>query len=308
MENTIDSVPALDDVWKQIGNQLKEARIQRHIAIADVADYLKISVRKVEALENAQLDQLPAVTFTKGFARSYAKLLQLDITNLLDQISTESKVEPHPDMRMAPRKIVHAYPSRSSTRFVRKLLLSLLLMALLTLGFLGLRYLNSRTTEATDVSSTAVNASSALAVASIDAAKSSKDSSTTADAKTSSVASQLASNHATEDSVKRANISAASLSVSNTVVASDKATAVVPAKQTAKVAVQILGDTWLQVLNKSGKIISDQSYQAGQKEELTVDIPAQIIVGDVKSVQLQYQGKRLPLMSNHGVGFAEIKE
>ncbi len=306
MENTLDSVSNLDDVWKQIGNQLKDARIQRHIAIADVADYLKISVRKVEALEGAQLDQLPAVTFTKGFVRSYAKLLQLDITNLLDQISTESKVEQRTDVRIAPRKIVHAYPSRSSARFVRKLLLSLLLMVLLTLGFLGLRYLNSPTTEARDASSDAVNASSA--VVSTDVAKSSNASSITAEAKTNSIASQLASNFATGDSVKRTNISATPLPVSNTVAASDKATAVVPAKKTAKIAVQILGDTWLQVLNKGGKIISDQTYQAGQKEELIVDVPAQIIVGDVKSVQLQYQGKRLPLMSNHGVGFAEIKE
>jgi len=63
---------------KNVGQLLKEARIQKNLSIQDIAFALKISARTLAAIEESDEKELPARAFVRGFAKSYAKYLKLE--------------------------------------------------------------------------------------------------------------------------------------------------------------------------------------------------------------------------------------
>jgi len=68
-----------------IGETLREARMRRHLDIADVERQTKIRAKYLRALENEEFSMLPGPTFVKTFLRTYAELLGLDPHALVEQ-------------------------------------------------------------------------------------------------------------------------------------------------------------------------------------------------------------------------------
>jgi cytoskeleton protein RodZ len=68
-----------------IGETLREARMRRHLDIADVESRTKIRAKYLRALENEEFGMLPGPTFVKTFLRTYAEMLGLDPHPLLEE-------------------------------------------------------------------------------------------------------------------------------------------------------------------------------------------------------------------------------
>jgi cytoskeleton protein RodZ len=64
---------------------LRQAREQRGLSVQDVAQKTRISVRWVQALEDARLDGLPAEVFVAGYLRSYARAVGLPGQDLMER-------------------------------------------------------------------------------------------------------------------------------------------------------------------------------------------------------------------------------
>ncbi len=81
-----------------VGARLRETRQQVGMSIADVAQRIKISPRQIEALESNHFDEL-GWAFSRGFVRSYARLLNLDpdaLVHALPRTATDdSKLSVH---------------------------------------------------------------------------------------------------------------------------------------------------------------------------------------------------------------------
>ncbi len=60
------------------GTWLRGQRKIRDVALGEIADATKISIRYLEALEQDRFDILPASVFAKGFLREYARFVGLD--------------------------------------------------------------------------------------------------------------------------------------------------------------------------------------------------------------------------------------
>lgn len=76
------------------GQRLKAAREEAGLALADVAERLRLSTSIVKALEADDYERLPGAAFVKGYLRNYAKLVGLpadDIANLYQQIRDEEQ-------------------------------------------------------------------------------------------------------------------------------------------------------------------------------------------------------------------------
>lgn len=76
------------------GQRLKAAREDSGLALADVAERLRLSTSIVRALEADDYERLPGAAFVKGYLRNYAKLVGLpadDIANLYQQIRDEEQ-------------------------------------------------------------------------------------------------------------------------------------------------------------------------------------------------------------------------
>ena len=74
---------------KITGELLKSERIRLKLSQQDVSFALKLSVRTVNAIEEGDLESLPAKTFVRGFVKSYAQMLKLDEESVLRQFQEE---------------------------------------------------------------------------------------------------------------------------------------------------------------------------------------------------------------------------
>lgn len=61
-----------------VGEELKSTRLAQGLALSEISERLRISVKYLEHLEAGDRDKLPGATYVLGFVRSYAKLLCLD--------------------------------------------------------------------------------------------------------------------------------------------------------------------------------------------------------------------------------------
>ncbi|RME16470.1 MAG: helix-turn-helix domain-containing protein [Bdellovibrio sp.] len=71
------------------GSLLKESREKQKISLEDVSSTTKISVRILIAMENGDMSQLPATSYLKGFVRTYAQFLNLDIHLVMSSFNDE---------------------------------------------------------------------------------------------------------------------------------------------------------------------------------------------------------------------------
>jgi len=72
-----------------VGEQLRAAREKQGLSLEDVASQTRIPRRHLENLEAGDWSQLPAPTYTLGFAKSYACAVGLDRTEIGDQLRAE---------------------------------------------------------------------------------------------------------------------------------------------------------------------------------------------------------------------------
>ncbi len=68
----------MSDAAEGPGAALKDARIALDVTTREVADALNLPVSVVEAMEANDYELLPQPVFTRGYLRSYARLLELD--------------------------------------------------------------------------------------------------------------------------------------------------------------------------------------------------------------------------------------
>ncbi|MEP7365425.1 MAG: RodZ domain-containing protein [Acidobacteriota bacterium] len=65
-----------------IGEQLRQARLSKRIDLQEIARETRISSRYLEALEREDFELLPGALFARNFARQYATLVGLDLSQI----------------------------------------------------------------------------------------------------------------------------------------------------------------------------------------------------------------------------------
>jgi len=76
------------------GAMLAQARARCSLSLGEVANHLKLSIRQVEALETDAFDRLPSPMFIRGFARSYARLVQVDPAPVMRALDRHLPLQP----------------------------------------------------------------------------------------------------------------------------------------------------------------------------------------------------------------------
>ena len=72
-----------------VGERLRAAREEKKLSLEDIAAQTRIPLRHLESIETADWDDLPAPTYTVGFAKSYASAVGLDRTEIGEQLREE---------------------------------------------------------------------------------------------------------------------------------------------------------------------------------------------------------------------------
>ena len=72
-----------------VGDQLRAARKRKKLSLEDIAARTRIPLRHLESIEASDWEHLPAPTYSVGFAKSYAAVVDLDRTEIGDQLRAE---------------------------------------------------------------------------------------------------------------------------------------------------------------------------------------------------------------------------
>ena len=72
-----------------VSEQLRQAREQQHLDIYQVAESTKIKTDHIRALESGNFDVFSAPVYIRGFIRTYATMLKLDVSRLLADLDAE---------------------------------------------------------------------------------------------------------------------------------------------------------------------------------------------------------------------------
>jgi cytoskeleton protein RodZ len=105
---------------QSVGERLRVAREAKGLSLEDVARQTRIPIRHLEHIEREEWDALPAITYSVGFARSYANTIGLDGAEIgaevrqqlggtrTSGIATAAYYEPADPARVPPRSMAIA--------------------------------------------------------------------------------------------------------------------------------------------------------------------------------------------------------
>ena len=102
-----------------VGDRLRAAREKKKLALDEIANQTRIPLRHLQNLESGNWTELPAATYTIGFAKSYASAVGLDRTEIGEDLraemggqrfdtSTSEVFEPADPARTMPKWLVFA--------------------------------------------------------------------------------------------------------------------------------------------------------------------------------------------------------
>src|SRR5262249_28016794 len=87
---------------ESLGSQLRKAREQRGLSLAQLADLTKITIPTLRAIESNEIERLPGSFYTRGFLKAYAREVGLDPAETIRRYS--AILDNHPASAFDPRR------------------------------------------------------------------------------------------------------------------------------------------------------------------------------------------------------------
>ncbi len=264
------------------GALLRQARQAQGLHIAALAAAMKVTQRKLEALEADRYNELPDATFTRALAQAVCRTLKVDAGPVLALLPPPNghRLEQvaeglNTPFRERPGRLVPQEWARLSTPALGILVIVLIATAIVYLAPAGWF---ARTTVAS-----ASGSASATVVSNADQATSTTSS---ADAAATSVFSDGLPTVPTVQDAPDAAVSAG-LPTTNAVA---PASSVVAASQ-AEVHVRTTAESWVEVVDAAGKILVSRTIKPGEDVALDGAMPMKVKIGNVQATSISVRGQ-----------------
>jgi cytoskeleton protein RodZ len=310
------------------GQMLTEAREARGLSVPEVAAQLRLSVRQVEALEADDYDKLPGITFLRGFVRNYAKLLQVDPAPLLAacpsaQPEAPPIAAPSRDIEFgavnASRQLLGPLPG-ASARFLSKYVVAAVVVVVVAPLVLYLALRSDSHPVAENRSAEGVPVPLPLPPADQKPAAGPVVAEVPATAALPASVPQSGAQPA-EGPVAATPPAAAGVVPPAPAPASavQAPAAAAPATSAAKAAptpaavagqgrikMVFRGQSWVEVRDKSGKVVFSGLNQAGTEQAVSGTPPFSLVVGNARMVTVTYNDKPVDLGPHTPVDVARL--
>jgi len=264
----------------KLGELLVASRERWNLSAADLARQLRLGLRQVHALEENDFDALPGNTFVRGFIRNYARVVQTEPEAFLEAYE---RSRPQLQQPVIERNSTHiAFQNTSTPKWVWYVVGFIVVLLASPL----LIYLALREDEA-----------------SLKALPTSSNSKLSAVQPLPNVPLVLPPPQAVLQNV---SIEAASgTQVTAAVTPNQPPTVQVDGH--ANLLMNFSGEAWVEVRDKSGKIIFSQINSKGQEQTVQGTPPLTLVVGNAGKVRIAYNGKPIDLASHTKVDVARFK-
>lgn len=276
------------------GWMLVEARERLGLSIPDVARQLRLSTRQVEALEADDYARLPGKTFLRGFIRNYAKLLQLDPEPLLagcrdEQPKDRAIVVPTSRIEFGGRQRFLPFIGRSRRPWPKFTIVVAVAALLLSWGVYELIQWQQPFFR-TAPGKTAGEATLALPLPQSQAEQ------------------PAAEPPAPKPEAEPIPLPLPAPAGESAEPAPAPAPAVAPEPAAGGKQLNFVfeGDSWVEVRDKSGKIVFSQLNPKGSQQALRVTPPFSLVVGNAARVKLFYNDKPVDLAPHTKVDVARL--
>lgn len=296
------------------GELLRQARERAGLSQEDIAGKLKLAARQIAAIESGDLASLPERTFTRGFMRSYARLVGVDPTALgLDQPAAQATAPTEFRQATEVKGEVTFDPSGKS-RSAARWAVPVLLVAALAAGVVyfqgghlssmlpvklgggpqapSLKTAVAAQAEQAEAAKQAAATPQAGAVGSVitaPPATSPTPTATDAPASTPATATAPANSPATSTEPSVITPPAPAASPAATPAAAPVATAPAPQAGEKRISLTFKGKSWTEVRSK-GEVIFSENAQPGTRE-FNGAPPLSFAVGNASNVTLMIDGK-----------------
>ncbi len=94
----------------ELGERLRTERVQRGLSLSAVEQATRIRQKYIEGIEHDDYAEMPAPVYTRGFIRNYARFLNLDELEIVDEYDRR-----HPDLAPVSRTRTRRNPTVSTT-------------------------------------------------------------------------------------------------------------------------------------------------------------------------------------------------
>lgn len=269
-----------------LGKTLREARELAGLSVADVANQLKFAPRQIEALEADDFKSLPEMTFVRGFVRSYAKILDLDVQPLLEALP-QTNTSPVP---LIPISVEVPFPSAYSPYRQNLIWLgAALLLAVLVVAFAVWNFTTPPIKPEVAQVETPVSLPSKMQI--IPASPVLETGVITpATAAQSSVLAAKPSPPQPRDAPLAAGGKPEALTQPTKSAAPPGVS-----PQTAMLRLTFDAESWVEIKDRDDKILSSQVNLPGSELYLNGHAPFSLAIGHATSVRLYYRGKQVDL-------------
>src|SRR5437763_11842273 len=121
---------------QSIGEKLRLARETRGIALREISEQTRISMRYLEAIENDDYRHLPGGIFNRSFIRAYAKFIGYDEHEAMEEYARtlRERGESDDESSTKPRSLVYTDDGNARRSPLVTLLLAIIILAALSLA------------------------------------------------------------------------------------------------------------------------------------------------------------------------------
>lgn len=290
MDSPVSSFES-DNQSENPGAVLASERQRLGWSVGDVAAKLRMSIVQIEALERSDYARLPTGTFLRGFVRSYAKLLGLDPAVILVLLENSHADGRRPPIVVPSQNIKITGPGERLSALGTRTLLMIALALTLTSGFAYWWFfikpgqaVQGSPGSSGDVSSTVAPASASQSVVVAPPA---------AQLDTGPNATPVPSAPEPVEPAKSVPASVPETVVQPTTEARPSAAAPSASKAAVPAGSGSLrfvfgGESWVEVVEGSGRTRISRRYQAGEVEQIVGKLPLSVVIGDARTTRLTF--------------------
>ena len=261
------------------GARLRAAREAAGLSLDQVAQQLKLAQRQVRALEDENFGELPGRTFSRGFVRNYARLLNLDAHDLLAHLpdGAQAPALESPELHSTATMMAELPGADVAKPNFARWLIPLVLVGCIVGAAAyewyggGLAGLNEPRRPRVAAAETAPTAVTLLPNPLVSESRPPLD----------------ASPAAAEENMSASGAASTSASAVATVQS--------PSPSDAPLLLAYVGPSWTEVRDRSGQLLISRLVPADSNEALRGAGPFDVVLGNAHVVTLTYRGKQVDL-------------
>jgi len=133
-----------------VGPKLKAARREKDLTLKEISSATRINVVFLERIESAQAQNLPGLTFVRGFIRNYLQVLELQDEEIEEQLRGIATMDEYLSQTALGPEIneMHGDDSPAALPAQRLVIMGLVAVLVVAAGYMGIRLISRSGEEA----------------------------------------------------------------------------------------------------------------------------------------------------------------